>query len=516
MSAAKEGGLGQIEALLATLLATENAWALLEGSAAETPDWQQAVRLGGTSAQVLTRAAMLLAASDPARSHTLLEQAVGIEGAPAPTQLALSRSFRAQGNKHEASRWLQGAMLRARPDAGLLLEWAAIEIDKAAIIVDAAQKFACRDVRTAQDAALALIASGKRKEGRIACDIAFQAGGRDRDFLLRYSDLLADPGMHADPPLPDGPLGMPHWWNIATHAAQLRLADNYPLAALLPAVRRREESDQWVRQEELAPVLAGRIARAEPFSWIRMGDGEARFLLHLHRALRSGVPEREAEGMARQIWHVWFGQDITLVPQEDLSALGRRLEQAICEADLLGVTSIDRLNNDANHYGFCASLETYLQSLLRYPARTLFTDAGAPVVLNERDPFLSSLLAELDFLGVVSPHADLGERLQRRLGIRQVRHYDIPGEGRLNRAQERTNRGSHFPDTYGRMMAQLEVPRQGAVFLVAGGLLGKIYCSRIRELGGIALDIGAIADAWMGYNTRGSTLQTSMRWQLPV
>ena len=65
-------------------------------------------------------------------------------------------------------------------------------------------------------------------------------------------------------------------------------------------------------------------------------------------------------------------------------------------------------------------------------------------------------------------------------------------------------------------MGELEVPYRGAVFLVAGGLLGKIYCHRIRELGGIALDIGALADAWVGINTRGTVLDASLRTVLPA
>jgi len=65
-------------------------------------------------------------------------------------------------------------------------------------------------------------------------------------------------------------------------------------------------------------------------------------------------------------------------------------------------------------------------------------------------------------------------------------------------------------------MTELVVPRPGAVFLVAGGLLGKLYCARVRQLGGIALDIGAIADAWMGYNTRGRALDEAMTHVLPI
>ncbi|WP_162875605.1 hypothetical protein [Sphingomonas crusticola] len=479
-------------------------------------DIEEAVNLAGASAPTLTRAAALLSDSDPARAHRVLEQAVALDAAPAPAQLALARSFRAKGDDAEASRWLRGAMLRARPDAALLLELATIESEYARELVDVARSLPCRDARTAEAAAAMLIAAGSRKEARIASDIAFQAGARGADFLTGYSDLLADPQMHEDPPLPNGPLGMPHWWNVATHAAQVLLARAHPPSTLAPALQAREASAAWVDRDALAPLLADRIARAEPFSWIRLGDGEARFLLHLHPALRSAIPERETEGMARQIWHVWFGQDITTIAPEELATLGQRLDQAIHSADLLGVSSVERLTNDANHYGFCASLELYLRDLLGDQPGKLVTDSCFHTMLNEREPFLSSLLSGLDFLGVISPHPELAGRLQRKLGIGAVRHYDIPGEGRLDRPQEHGNRGSHFPQTYKRIMAEIDVPRRGAVFLVAGGLLGKIYCDRVRELGGIALDIGALADAWMGYNTRGGALHTAMRWQLPA
>jgi hypothetical protein len=40
------------------------------------------------------------------------------------------------------------------------------------------------------------------------------------------------------------------------------------------------------------------------------------------------------------------------------------------------------------------------------------------------------------------------------------------------------------------------------LYLVAGGLLGKLYCDRIKRSGGVAVDIGALIDGWMGTDTR--------------
>ena len=499
---------GNIEQFLAALLSIERAAALLDNaSPTRAADIDEAVRLGGASAQILTRAAALLSPARPDRAHQLLQQAVALDAPTAPAQLALSRSFRARGNDTEASRWLRGAMLRARPDAALLLELAAIESDHADAIARAALAFPCRDLATATDAASALLACGKRKAARIACTIAFEAGARDGDLLALYSDLLADSTLHDDPPLPDGPLGMPHWWNVATRAAQARLARAYPAPPLIARLEGREASKGWIGSDQLAAFLKEKIAARAPFSWIRLGDGEARFLMHLHPELRTALPPREADAMARQIWYAWFGQEIDKIAPERLRNLGEQLEQAIRNADLVGVTTAARLREDVTHYGFCAALETHLAPLLAERSDATFTDALATLALNRQDPFLGSLLRGADFLGLVSPHPGLAARLQRHLNIGTVASYDLPGETRLARAREARDRGRHFPYVFEDVLQRLSVPQPGALFLVAGGLLGKIYCEHIRARGGIALDIGAIADAWVGQNARGALLE---------
>jgi hypothetical protein len=515
-----------IDDFLARLMGVERAWSLLDkaehlvGNDLETAQKiiDEAVTQGAASAQVLTKAARLLAADEGGTeaAHALLERAVHLDGAPAPTQLALARSLAKRGNLPEASRWLRGAMLRSRPDGALLLELATMERRAALDIAMAARSLSCRDANLAVSTGCTLIAQGHRKAARIAFDMAFAAGARSADFVTTYSELLADPAMHEDPPLPPGPLGMPHWWNIGTFAAATRLAAAFPQEALLAAARAREASDQWIDRDRIMRFLSERIRAARPFSWIRLGDGEARFMLHLRPKLRASLPGREADAMIRQIWYVWFGQDLDTVSAGALAGLGARLDLAIYNADLLGLTSVERLLNDQVHYGFCASLEYYVAELLQGQSKRLFTDATLVTKLHESDPFLSSLLAGLDFLGVVSPHPDLARRLQRQLGIDQTASYDIPGETRLERPREHADRGTHFPAAYERTLAELRVPHQGAVFLVAGGLLGKIYCDHIKTLGGIALDVGAVVDAWMGHNSRGHPLAASMRMQLPA
>ena len=52
------------------------------------------------------------------------------------------------------------------------------------------------------------------------------------------------------------------------------------------------------------------------------------------------------------------------------------------------------------------------------------------------------------------------------------------------------------------MKEQILVKRKEDIFLVGAGVLGKIYCQWVKEQGGIAIDLGAMFDAWSGGKSR--------------
>jgi hypothetical protein len=60
-----------------------------------------------------------------------------------------------------------------------------------------------------------------------------------------------------------------------------------------------------------------------------------------------------------------------------------------------------------------------------------------------------------------------------------------------------------WPDAHARVCSQLTVRERGEVFLVGAGVFGKDLCVRVRELGGIGLDVGSMLDQVAGKITRG-------------
>jgi hypothetical protein len=406
-------------------------------------------------------------------------------------------------------------MLRARPDAALLFEYAALEQQAgdpvaASAIAEAAMAFRVWNDPDLIVGGRALRATGRPDLALRPFLLAFRRGYREPAFLdelsaLRQADevLLAQPFVEA---IAGGPtLGEA----IAALAAHARLAEAQDRDALVAAASAREASPAYLATLQLHEALRAGIAARRPLSLIRLGDGEGRFLLGRRADLQGPLRPDEAQAIAHLMWSVWFGSDIGAA-EARLDEILRAFEAAVGGADLLGLPCAERLAIDDVNFGYLAMVERFVASL---PARAdcRIVDSLCNVELDRADPFLADLLRGLDFLGVIGPHPDLAARLQARLGIGTVVSYDIPGEGRLGRPREAGDRGRHFPETYDRLMAELTVPHPGAVFLVAGGLLGKIYCARIRDLGGIALDIGAVADAWMGYNTRGPLLADLVR-----
>ena len=262
-----------------------------------------------------------------------------------------------------------------------------------------------------------------------------------------------------------------------------------------------EQSDQWLAPPALLDLIEERIVGAEPFSLIRLGDGEARFAIERCPELHAGLTAAETTAVGDVVWENWFGGSITAADETGLERLWSAYMTAVASADVIGVPDAARLRADTGHFGYMTAQARWLGELT-WTGRSRFTGASAHYHLERLSPFLDRLLSRTRFVGVVSPHPHLADALARRHGGLQTASYTVPGEGRLPTHAAARAAAPHYPVLFGEIMAQVSVPFRGAVFLVGAGLLGKIYCSRIRTLGGIALDIGSLGDAWMGFDTR--------------
>ncbi len=299
---------------------------------------------------------------------------------------------------------------------------------------------------------------------------------------------------------------------LALPRAHAVMAASVDPAPLLARAQTREASGRWLTTDALLARLYDAAWSGRSFSMVRLGDGEARFLIYADR-LRRGHIDDQITAIADSIWYNWFDVPISNENPVDLARLHAAIDQAIIHADILGLPTADRLEHDKGHFGYLAALDNYVTNIR---PEGWWTDASAPDGLHRRDPFLRGVLGGLPFIGTVSCHPELAPRLARLLAIPQHQSYVVPGEMRIPDENMRGAHLKHFPDRYHALLPELQVPYEGATFLVAAGLLGKVYADKIRTLGGVAIDIGAIVDGWMGMDTRHGAFGDASIWNLPT
>ncbi|ACL62864.1 Tetratricopeptide TPR_2 repeat protein (plasmid) [Methylobacterium nodulans ORS 2060] len=250
--------------------------------------------------------------------------------------------------------------------------------------------------------------------------------------------------------------------------------------------------------------IAAALEERRPFSLIRLGDGEGAWI---------SDPDEEGgrfrslyRNNRKRILRTWFGND-DLIDRADFLALRDRFLATIPTASVVGVTYPERIRHE---YGI-ASLDGVpsCTNVLRHVSPLLHRE-GVSVCTHDihLDLHLSGALQRLMTsghpVGLISCHPQLAGAISRRFGTRIAAALLIPEEKRFAPIIGATGmQGAHYPEAFGHVMARLRQRDWSGIFwLVAAGYLGKLYCHEIAARGGVAVDIGSIADAWSGKATR--------------
>ncbi|MBP2314227.1 glycosyltransferase [Azospirillum soli] len=316
-------------------------------------------------------------------------------------------------------------------------------------------------------------------------------GGDDAATALRALAASGDPRI---------PLG--HWREAVRGLVDMvqRLRDLYPAFDVDTGWRRSQA------EAVVARILDSYEAR-RPFSLIRLGDGEGNFLPYPaeHAAFA------EADRAATQC--IWWGEPRLTGAAADV--LSDALQAAVRNADVVGIPDLSRLcyslpvptAADLYHsWHDYRGLLTVIRNLLT-GGNGLFAPTQAITSCHIHADLSAwglyeRLFATIRRVAVVTCHPTLPERLAERFGLTVSRVHLIPHETKYGGIFRYGEREPHFPTAYERLMETLTVDEPGQVVLVAAGFLGKMYCKRIKEQGGIALDLGSVVDYWCGFTTR--------------
>lgn len=238
-----------------------------------------------------------------------------------------------------------------------------------------------------------------------------------------------------------------------------------------------------IQIESVLKELQTAIYTKRPFSLVRCGDGEAIVL--------NGVSNRPR--LNKMIYN-HFGYTID---DASIEAIRKELSEAFQAADIIGIP-YDHYLRGRNY--FWRENINILNRNCNLQPRTQFCSMNTHLDFLFQDKF-KDLLTGLPVLGCITPHR-ITSKFSEHFNISGiVSHIQIPGEAKYF---PELVINPHYPiefEKVRRSISQMVSP--GELWLVGGGILGKIYCKWIKDQGGVAFDIGSVFDRWSGYLTRG-------------
>lgn len=289
---------------------------------------------------------------------------------------------------------------------------------------------------------------------------------------------------------------------------------------------------------ETIDVVLAAVAAAEPFSLIRLGDGEAIVLsfdddiwlqdvayLHGHWGAE-GVTLGAVAEVKRDLQVAINGADVVGVrtdlvdvqaPTDLCEMSGREIKNFVSSAfnvrpdELRGLSAIGARR--------LALLHRVL-SRIEWSEHQRFCSAWIHWELLATGG-LNRILDQVTEVGLVTSRPELELMVARRFATR-VSAVLVPGK--FIDTQES---GRHIPDRYRTIRSELVFPA-GTVVLVGAGIPGKVYCQWLKEAGCIAIDVGSVFDSWVGKASRplvlrsrfsiadGGHVPAELRLRLPV
>lgn len=255
---------------------------------------------------------------------------------------------------------------------------------------------------------------------------------------------------------------------------------------------------------KIAKILKDKIDNKIPTSFIRLGDGEGNYLQYPEHSRK--IQSKDQEDI-QLIW--WHG--LPILDKETNLNFTINLKDAIINSDIIGIIPDRRLfrtlgkvsvlvnNNTRGIRGILGVMDLVLSDKLD---SKILTSSHCHFDLETWDLY-NYILSDLDKISIITCHPSLKEYITERFGIKEVDILTIPSEKKYSPLfGYKKNETTHYPIRYQEILQKITNCQKGNVFLVAAGFLGKMYCSKIKDAGGIAIDIGSIVDNWLSFKTR--------------
>lgn len=249
--------------------------------------------------------------------------------------------------------------------------------------------------------------------------------------------------------------------------------------------------------KELHKTIEDAILNNSSFCFLRLGDGEGAILQGLIRS----IPDEFKELNRTKFLNRWFGSSGEEV-QRKIETISIELQSRLSEADVIGcpqwnwISSLKKKNQIQPLFNAIEAAVPALNSE-RY-----LTDVGICLFM-ENERLLIDLIRKAGSFSIITSRAELPGKLEEVTGSKINNVFLIPPPASDPDSRDgELKKGSHLFDCFDDMRKKLNAMSRNGLYLISAGFLGKIYALDIKKQGGIAIDIGHVADRWIGYESR--------------
>lgn len=219
---------------------------------------------------------------------------------------------------------------------------------------------------------------------------------------------------------------------------------------------------------EVSELISRAIQNSTPFSLVRIGDGEGDVILKANRSIKRLTG--------------WTGVKFT---QAQANGIADQIITAATNADVLGIPDADMLRKQPQYKdAWIRARKTIIDNKYHTGLLTsayIHYDLDYSFVRGHKVKYIGS--------------ADIQEKLLE-LGATEVDWFKIATD--YKRSNKKTHTKNHYPDQFNEIKGWID----NSITLIAAGGLGKIYCDWVKQAGGIAIDIGSMADSWGNNDSR--------------
>lgn len=292
--------------------------------------------------------------------------------------------------------------------------------------------------------------------------------------------------------VPSSELHTPYFLNFISHKFDSKKLDLDSINTLNAIFSGRYSTQylSWkitamrLSSKDVITCIKEKISKKEPFSLIRLGDGEGFILDYNEQQISS-------HKNIKKILKMWFGRDDFDSTTYDF--LKKILLDSIMSSDLLGCS----LPSDNCDPYFLRPYE-YLIKHNIFNSKQL-CDHKVCIDINNQQLF-HEIINVKSRVGLLTCR-DITNEFCQKFDVTSVNWVPIPEEQHYASISSTIN---HFPDWFSEVDRFLYPNFKGQLWFVGAGILGKYYCHILKSRGAIAIDIGSVFDSWNHFTKRGS------------